>query len=190
MSHDAVSTSSETMRRGVDMRVLYDEPAFSEVFMSCLLARTMRVEEDLVDQLFNSSEKRLARLRLLLANSGEEGRPEPLIHPAALPSSTLRGGSGRGRGCGRPQAGDLRQGGRGPERPCGRHLRSTTGDGHAARLEFGDASSAQTRKPGNAPGPKICVRGTSAASRPWAMRMRPIRGALLRGSKVCQRPPS
>src|SRR4051812_38068157 len=73
------------MRRGVDMRVLYDEPAFSEVFMSCLLARTMRVEEDLVDQLFNSSEKRLARLRLLLANSGEEGRPEPLIHPAALP---------------------------------------------------------------------------------------------------------
>src|SRR3954469_24288708 len=98
MSHHAVSTriQRDDARRGFDMRVLYDEPAFSEVFMSCLLARTMRVEEDLVGQLFNSSEKRLARLRLLLANSGEEGRPEPLIHPAALPSSTLRGGSGSG----------------------------------------------------------------------------------------------
>jgi hypothetical protein len=57
------------------MRVLHEEPAFSEVFMSHLLARTMRVEEDLVDQLFNSSEKRLARLLLLLADFGKEGRP-------------------------------------------------------------------------------------------------------------------
>ena len=69
------------------MRVLYDEPAFSEVFMSHLLARTMRVEEDLVDQLFNSSEKRLARLLLLLANFGKEGRPEPLI--AKISQETL-----------------------------------------------------------------------------------------------------
>jgi CRP/FNR family cyclic AMP-dependent transcriptional regulator len=61
------------------VRVLHDEPAFSEMFMSHLLARTIRVEEDLVDQLFNSSEKRLARLLLLLANFGKEGRPEPLI---------------------------------------------------------------------------------------------------------------
>jgi CRP-like cAMP-binding protein len=61
------------------VRVLYEEPAFSEMFMSHLLARTIRVEEDLVDQLFNSSEKRLARLLLLLANFGKEGRPEPLI---------------------------------------------------------------------------------------------------------------
>jgi CRP/FNR family transcriptional regulator, cyclic AMP receptor protein len=57
------------------MRVLHEEPAFSEVFMSHLLARTMRVEEDLVDQLFNLSEKRLARLLLLLADFGKEGRP-------------------------------------------------------------------------------------------------------------------
>ena len=61
------------------IRVLHDEPAFSELFISHLLARTIRVEEDLVDQLFNSSEKRLARILLLLANFGKEGRPEPII---------------------------------------------------------------------------------------------------------------
>ena len=60
-------------------RVLRDEPAFSQMFVSHVLARTARVEEDLVDQLFNSTEKRLARLLLLLANFGKEGRPEPLI---------------------------------------------------------------------------------------------------------------
>jgi hypothetical protein len=55
-----------------------DEPGFSELFISHLLARTsIRIEEDLVDQLFNSSEKRLARLLLLLANFGKEARPEP-----------------------------------------------------------------------------------------------------------------
>ena len=69
------------------VRVLYEEPAFSEMFMSHLLARTIRVEEDLVDQLFNSSEKRLARLLLLLANFGKEGRPEPLI--AKISQETL-----------------------------------------------------------------------------------------------------
>ena len=69
------------------VRVLHDEPAFSEMFMSHLLARTIRVEEDLVDQLFNSSEKHLARLLLLLANFGKEGRPEPLI--AKISQETL-----------------------------------------------------------------------------------------------------
>ena len=69
------------------VRVLHEEPAFSEMFMSHLLARTIRVEEDLVDQLFNSSEKRLARLLLLLANFGKEGRPEPLI--AKISQETL-----------------------------------------------------------------------------------------------------
>jgi CRP/FNR family transcriptional regulator, cyclic AMP receptor protein len=58
---------------------LHDEPEFSEVFMAYLLSRTGRIEEDLIDQLFNSSEKRLARLLLLLANFGKEGRPEPII---------------------------------------------------------------------------------------------------------------
>ena len=61
------------------IRVLHDEPAFSEMFVSHLLARTIRVEEDLVDQLFNSSERRLARALLLLANFGKDGRPEPVI---------------------------------------------------------------------------------------------------------------
>jgi CRP/FNR family cyclic AMP-dependent transcriptional regulator len=61
------------------IRVLHDEPGFSEIFISHLLARTIRVEEDLVDQLFDSSEKRLARLLFLLASFGKEGRPEPII---------------------------------------------------------------------------------------------------------------
>ena len=61
------------------VRVLRDEPTFSEMFMSYLLARNIRIEEDLVDQLFNSSEKRLARVLLLLANFGKEGKPEPVI---------------------------------------------------------------------------------------------------------------
>jgi CRP-like cAMP-binding protein len=69
------------------VRVLRDEPAFSEIFISHLLARAIRVEADLVDQLFNSSEKRLARLLLLLANFGKEGRPEPII--AKISQETL-----------------------------------------------------------------------------------------------------
>ena len=60
-------------------RVIHEEPAFAELFISHLLARNSRVEEDLVDQLFNSSEKRLARVLLLLANFGKEGRPEPIL---------------------------------------------------------------------------------------------------------------
>ena len=69
------------------VRVLRDEPKFSEMFMSYLLARNARVEEDLVDQLFNSSEKRLARVLLLMANFGKEGRPEPVI--AKISQETL-----------------------------------------------------------------------------------------------------
>jgi CRP/FNR family cyclic AMP-dependent transcriptional regulator len=61
------------------VRALHNEPKFSELFMSHLLARNVRVEADLVDQLFNSSEKRLARPLLLMANFGKEGRPEPVI---------------------------------------------------------------------------------------------------------------
>jgi CRP/FNR family cyclic AMP-dependent transcriptional regulator len=61
------------------VRVLRDEPQFSERFMAHLLARNSRVEEDLVDQLFNSSEKRLARTLLLMANFGKEGSPDKVI---------------------------------------------------------------------------------------------------------------
>ena len=67
------------LEKAVMVRVLHEEPAFSEMFVSHLLARTIRVEADLVDQLFNSSEKRLARALLLLANFGKDGRPEPII---------------------------------------------------------------------------------------------------------------
>ena len=68
-------------------RVIHEEPAFAELFMSHLLARNSRVEADLVDQLFNSSEKRLARILLLLANFGKESRPEPII--AKISQETL-----------------------------------------------------------------------------------------------------
>jgi CRP-like cAMP-binding protein len=61
------------------LRLIHDEPPFSEMFVAYLLSRNIRIEEDLVDQLFNSSEKRLARVLLLLANFGKEGRPEPVV---------------------------------------------------------------------------------------------------------------
>jgi CRP/FNR family transcriptional regulator, cyclic AMP receptor protein len=60
------------------LTLLHTEPRFSEMFMAYLLTRNSRVEEDLIDQLFNSSEKRLARLLLLLAHFGKEGRPRPI----------------------------------------------------------------------------------------------------------------
>ena len=61
------------------MKVLHREHAFSDMFVAYLLTRNVRYEEDLVDQLFNSSEKRLARLLLLLAHFGKEGKPEAVI---------------------------------------------------------------------------------------------------------------
>jgi CRP-like cAMP-binding protein len=74
-------TECEIMRleKETMIDVLHDEAAFSELFLSRLLARTIRVEEDLVDQLFNSSEKRLARALLLLANFGKDGTPSTVI---------------------------------------------------------------------------------------------------------------
>jgi CRP/FNR family transcriptional regulator, cyclic AMP receptor protein len=82
-------TECDIMRleKAAIVRVLHDEPQFSEMFMSYLLSRNSRVEEDLVDQLFNSSEKRLARVLLLMANFGKEGRPEPVI--AKISQETL-----------------------------------------------------------------------------------------------------
>jgi CRP/FNR family transcriptional regulator, cyclic AMP receptor protein len=77
--------------------VIRKEPAFAELFISHLLARNSRIEEDLVDQLFNSSEKRLARTLLLLANFGKEGDPEPVL--AKISQATLAEiiGTTRGR---------------------------------------------------------------------------------------------
>jgi CRP/FNR family transcriptional regulator, cyclic AMP receptor protein len=69
------------------IRMIHDQPKFSDLFIAHLLARIIRVEDDLIDQLFNSSEKRLARLLLLLANFGKQGRPEPVI--AKISQETL-----------------------------------------------------------------------------------------------------
>ena len=82
-------TECQTMRvaKAEIQRVLQDEPTFSQMFVSHILARNARVEEDLADQLFNSTEKRLARLLLLLANFGKEGRTEPIL--AKISQETL-----------------------------------------------------------------------------------------------------
>jgi CRP/FNR family transcriptional regulator, cyclic AMP receptor protein len=71
---------SEVMRieKAEMIRVLHDEPSFGERFIAHLLTRASRAEADLTDQLFNSSEKRLARTLLLLANFGKEGGPQPI----------------------------------------------------------------------------------------------------------------
>jgi CRP/FNR family transcriptional regulator, cyclic AMP receptor protein len=69
------------------LRVLKDETAFSQMFVSHILMRNARIEESLVDQLFNSTEKRLARALLLMANFGKEGRPEPVV--AKISQETL-----------------------------------------------------------------------------------------------------
>jgi CRP/FNR family transcriptional regulator, cyclic AMP receptor protein len=82
-------TESAVMRveKAEMVRVLHEEPSFGEMFTVRLLTRKNRVEEDLVDQLFNSSEERLARTLLLLANFGKEGRPEPIT--AKISQETL-----------------------------------------------------------------------------------------------------
>jgi CRP/FNR family cyclic AMP-dependent transcriptional regulator len=89
LSTATAMTECETMQvsKLEIQRVLKDEPLFSQMFVAHILTRTARVEEDLVDQLFNSTEKRLARLLLLLANFGKEGKPEPIL--AKISQETL-----------------------------------------------------------------------------------------------------
>jgi len=86
-----VSTMTEAVVERIEkptmIRMVRDQPAFSQIFMTHILNRTMRVEADLIDQLFNSSERRLARLLLLLANYGSEGKPEPIL--AKISQETL-----------------------------------------------------------------------------------------------------
>jgi CRP/FNR family cyclic AMP-dependent transcriptional regulator len=81
LSTVAAMTECEIMRlaKPAMVKALRDQPKFSELFISHLVARNARVEADLVDQLFNSSEKRLARLLLLMANFGKDARPEPVL---------------------------------------------------------------------------------------------------------------
>ena len=79
------------------LRVLSREQAFSDVFVSFLLARNARIQEDLIDQLFNSSEKRLARVLLLLAQFGKEGKPEIVIPKISQESLAEMVGTTRSR---------------------------------------------------------------------------------------------
>src|SRR5664279_2776053 len=74
-----VACSIMRLEKAEVIRALHEEPSFSERFVSHLLSRNVRIEEDLVDQLFNSSEKRLARVLLLLANFGKDGTPHTVI---------------------------------------------------------------------------------------------------------------
>jgi len=90
--HPATATALEDssivrIDKDAMIQVLHQKPAFAELFTAYLLAHTIRIEEDLVDHLFNSSEKRLARVLLLLAHFGKEGKPEPVI--AKLSQETL-----------------------------------------------------------------------------------------------------
>jgi CRP-like cAMP-binding protein len=68
-----------TLKKEAIVRLIHEDPEFSELFIVHLLSRAVRAEADLVDQLFNSSEKRLARTLLLLANFGQEDKPQPMI---------------------------------------------------------------------------------------------------------------
>jgi CRP/FNR family transcriptional regulator, cyclic AMP receptor protein len=81
MGSAAAMTDCQVLRieKKAMMDVLHREPAFSDMFVAYLLARNIRYEEDLVDQLFNSSEKRLARVLLMLAHFGKEGVPETVV---------------------------------------------------------------------------------------------------------------
>lgn len=84
--HMATATAVNTctalkISRNEMIRVLHDEPTFADLFLKFLLARSMRTQADLVDQLFNSSEKRLARILLLMAEFGKPGEPETFIPP-------------------------------------------------------------------------------------------------------------
>jgi len=78
-AHATKQTTAITVDKATMIRVMHEQPALSEMFMSFLLTRNIRIEADLVDHLFNSSEKRLARALLLLANFGKEGRLESVV---------------------------------------------------------------------------------------------------------------
>jgi CRP/FNR family transcriptional regulator, cyclic AMP receptor protein len=92
-------TGCSVMRieKSVTFRVLHEQPAFSKQFLTYLLSRNIRVEADLVDQLFNSSEKRLARVLLLLANFGKARKGEPLIVKIKQETLAEMVGTTRGR---------------------------------------------------------------------------------------------
>jgi CRP-like cAMP-binding protein len=85
------------LEKATVIRLLHEEPSFSELFMARLLSRNIKIEEDLVDQLFNSSEKRLARVLLLLANFGKEGTPQTVVPEISQETLAAIVGTTRGR---------------------------------------------------------------------------------------------
>ena len=99
MASAVTTAASEIIRveKGAMVRLLHEQPSFSEMFMAFLLARNVQFEEDLVDQLFNSSEKRLARILLLLANFGKDGKLEPVIPKISQEVLAARVGTTRSR---------------------------------------------------------------------------------------------
>jgi CRP/FNR family cyclic AMP-dependent transcriptional regulator len=99
MATAAAATECSVMRleKSAMVAVLRDEPVFAALFITHLLTRNIRIEEDLVDQLFNSSEKRLAWLLLLLANFGKDGKPEPVIPKVSQESLAEMIGTTRSR---------------------------------------------------------------------------------------------
>ena len=79
------------------VRLLHQEPEFAELFIAYLLSRNVRIEEDLVDQLFNSSEKRLARILLLLAHFGKDTKPETVVPKVSQETLAAMVGTTRSR---------------------------------------------------------------------------------------------
>src|ERR1039458_8650419 len=99
MGSASAMTDCELMRvdKNAMMQALHREHAFSDMFVAYLLARNIRYEEDLVDQLFNSSEKRLARILLLLAHFGKEGKPETVVPKISQETLAEMNGTTRSR---------------------------------------------------------------------------------------------
>ena len=99
MSTASATQPSSIIRvgKGTMVRLLHREPDFAELFTAYLLSRNVRIEEDLVDQLFNSSEKRLARALLLLAHFGKESRPESVIPKVSQETLAAMVGTTRSR---------------------------------------------------------------------------------------------
>jgi len=99
MASAVATAQSEIIRveKEAMVRMLHEQPAFSEMFMAFLLSRNIQIEEDLIDQLFNSSEQRLARLLLILANFGKDGKLEPVIPKISQEILAARVGTTRSR---------------------------------------------------------------------------------------------
>ncbi len=96
-AHATKPTTAVAVDKAAMVRVLLEQPKLSEMFMSFLLTRNIQIEADLVDQLFNSSEKRLARVLLLLANFGKEGKLEVVVPKVSQEALAARVGTTRSR---------------------------------------------------------------------------------------------